>query len=216
MLLRWIPCLALTFQASMVFAGIGYHDVDRAKKCQTPEGADDPVCAYEFISGCTVEGRNYADDVSCPAVRKQGRPFRVIPAPREPQADDARLQDPVFMKELNWVTTQVRSCGCACCHDTSRMKDFAMWDINKPYVWIEQMTKRGVVILSGQLSSTDLGSFPPSDNNGFDRSLTGAPTTDVARFKAFFDAEAERRGITAEDIGKMRPLSNGPTPGMKN
>ncbi len=84
------------------------------------------------IHGCTVEGRNYADDVSCQVVRKQGRPFRPIPAPRDPDPNDARLQDPQFMEELAWLTRQVRSCGCTCCHDTSRMKDYALWDINKP------------------------------------------------------------------------------------
>jgi hypothetical protein len=85
-----------------------------------------------------------------------------------------------------------------------------MWDINKPYVWIAQMTNRGVVIMSGQLPSNALGVLPPEDNNGFDRSVTGAPTTDVERFQAFFKAEADRRGITPADIAKMKPL-NPPT-----
>ncbi len=158
------------------------------------------------IHGCTVEGRNYADDVSCQVVRKQGRPFRPIPAPRDPDPNDARLQDPQFMEELAWLTRQVRSCGCACCHDTSRMKDYALWDINKPHIWTDQLTPRGVAILGGQVSSAVFGQIPPEDNNGFDRSETGAPTTDVARFKAYFQKEIARRGITAEDIAKMRPL----------
>jgi hypothetical protein len=158
------------------------------------------------IHACTIEGRNYADDVSCQVVRQQGRPFRPIPAPREPDPNDARLQDPQFMQELSWVTTQVRSCGCACCHDTSRMSDYALWDINKPHIWTDQLTPRGVAILGGQVSSAVFGQIPPEQNNGFDRSQTGAPTTDVARFKAYFQREIERRGITAEDISKMRPL----------
>ena len=82
-----------------------------------------------------------------------------------------------------------------------------MWDINKPYVWIAQMTNRGVAIMSGQLSSQALGTLPAEENNGFDRSVTGAPTTDVARFQTFFKAEADRRGITPEDIAKMKPLN---------
>lgn len=179
----------------------------RAKQCKNVEGSEQIVCAHAFISGCTVEGRNYAEDVSCPDVRKQGRPFRPYPSPKEPSPTDPRLEDSAFMEELGWVTRQVRSCGCACCHDTSKLSDFALWDINKPYVWIEQMTRRGVVILSGQLDSTSLGSLPPADNNGFDRSQTGAPSTDPARFKAFFEAEAARRGITPEEIAKMRPLN---------
>lgn len=158
------------------------------------------------IHGCTIEGRNYADDASCPVVRQQGRPFRPIPAPREPDPNDARLQDPQFMEEVAWVTTQVRSCGCACCHDTSRMSDYALWDINKPYIWTDQLTARGVAILGGQVSSAGFGQIPPEDNNGFDRSQTGAPTTDIERFKAYFRREIERRGITPEDIAKMRPL----------
>ncbi|EFX59962.1 hypothetical protein DAPPUDRAFT_126054, partial [Daphnia pulex] len=185
----------------------GNQATDSRKECKNVEGIDQIICVHAFISGCTIEGRNYAEDVSCPDVRMQGRPFRPIKAPLEPSPSDPRLQDPVFMEELAWTKNQVRSCGCACCHDTSVMKDFALWDINKPHVWIEQMTRRGVVILSGQLSSTSLGSVDPADNNGFDRSQTGAPTTDPARFKAFFKAEADRRGITAEEIAKMRPLN---------
>ena len=158
------------------------------------------------INGCTIEGRNYADDASCSVVRKQGRPFRPIPAPREPDPNDARLQDPQFMEEVNWITQQLRSCGCACCHDTSRMNDYALWNINKPYIWTDQLTPRGVAILGGQVSSAVFGQIPPADNNGFDRSQTGAPTTDIARFKAYFQREIERRGITPEDIAKMRPL----------
>ncbi len=86
------------------------------------------------------------------------------------------------------------------------MKDFALWDINKPHIWTDQLTPRGVAILGGQVSSAVFGQIPPEDNNGFDRSETGAPTTDVARFKAYFQKEIVRRGITAEDIAKMRPL----------
>jgi len=177
------------------------------KQCQDVEGTDQQICAHVSINGCTVEGRNYAEDVSCSIVRKQGRPFRPIPAPTEPDPNDARLQDPVFMEELTWVTKQVRSCGCACCHDTSRLNDFALWDINKPNIWITQLTRRGSVIMSGQLESTVGGNIPASDNNGFDRTMTGAPTTDVARFKAFFLKEVESRGITAEEIAKMRPFN---------
>jgi hypothetical protein len=158
------------------------------------------------IQGCTIEGRNYAEDVSCQVVRKQGRPFRPIPAPREPDPNDARLQDPQFMEEVAWITKQVRSCGCACCHDTSKMSDYALWDINKPYIWTDQLTPRGVAILGGQVSSAVFGQIPPEDNFGFDRSQTGAPTTDTERFKAYFQKEIDRRGITAEDIAKMRPL----------
>ncbi len=179
--------------------------------CRTPEGGGEPVCTNVFISGCSVEGANYAEEVSCETVRHQGRPFRKVPAPRPPNPQDARLEDPDFMGELGWVTRQVRSCGCACCHDTSKLSDFAMWDINKPFVWIAQMTNRGIVIMSGQLPSSGFGDIAASENNGFDRSQTGAPTTDVERFKAFFKTEADRRGITPEEIAKMKPLN--PPPG---
>lgn len=168
-----------------------------------PVFADAPKVA---VSGCSVEGHIYADEVSCKDVRQLGRPFRSIPAPFQSDPNDLRLQDAAFMQELSWVTEQVRSCGCACCHDTQRSSDYALWDINKPYIWTDQLTKRGVVILGGQLSSGTFGSIPASENNGFDRTQTGAPTTDTERFKSYFKKEVERRGITAEDIAKMRPL----------
>ncbi len=182
------------------------------KQCRTPEGASDPICTNVFISGCTVEGYNFAEEVSCQAVREGGRPFREVPAPRPPNPNDSRLQDQDFMNELTWVTKQVRSCGCACCHDTARLSNFAMWDINKPYVWIAQMTNRGIAIMSGQLASNALGVLPPEENNGFDRSVTGAPTTDIERFQSFFKTEADRRGITPADIAKMKPLNPPPLP----
>jgi len=61
----------------------------------------------------------------------------------------------------------------------------------------------------GLADSRALGAFPPSDNNGFDRTQLGLPTSDVPRMRAFLQAEWQRRGLT-EEYGRSVPPFGGP------
>lgn len=171
-------------------------------------GQTEELCVNASIAASTREGRYFAEDSECSVVKTQ-RPFRPLAAPQQGSADDPRLQDAAFMTELNWVKSQVASSACSCCHSTRSGAPYAAWDIDGPNVWTEQMTNRGVAIMSGALSTDLMGSYPKEQNFGFDRSQTGVPTTDVARMKAFFQAELDRRGVTPADIAKL-PSGNGP------
>lgn len=61
-------------------------------------------------------------------------------------------------------------------------------------------------MLAGWVDSTAFGAFDPEDNNGFDRSVTGVPTTDVPRMAAFLEAELARRGRTRADFAETPPF----------
>lgn len=178
--------------------------------CRQIQGANGPeeLCVNASIAASTKEGRKFAEDSSCSTVRTQ-RPYRPLPNSQQGQPDDPRLNDPVFMKELNWVKSQIQSSACTCCHDTSVSPDYAAWDVSSPYVWMEQMSDRALAIMAGDVSTSLMGVYPKEENFGFDRSQTGAATTDVPRMKAFFQTELARRGVTAEDISGM-PSGNGP------
>lgn len=164
------------------------------------------VCTVVEVGGSTVLGHAYPAAL-CPDVRRLGRPFHPVPVPHRSQADDQRLNDPAFMRELTWVTSQIKSSACVCCHDTATDQHAAMWDIGADSIWTDQLTPRGVAILGGVLNSNIFGDIPATKNNGFDRSGTGAPTTDKARMRQFFQSDMARRGITPADVAKMRPLA---------
>jgi len=125
----------------------------------------------------------------------------------EADADDV-LEDPKFATELAWVTEQIRSSSCVCCHDSSVDKRASFWDISKNKVWTDQLDKYAVEIFTGRVDSTALGAYQPEANFGFDRLHTGLPTTDVPRMQAFFKGLATDLGTTDEEIAAMPPLAD--------
>lgn len=154
------------------------------------------VCTWSMIGGCTEEGRRFADYSSCEPVLTQ-RPYSPVPPYPPPAEPDTRLQDdPVYAAEQAWVTSQVESCGCVCCHQTSLTPQGAgIWDIEAEGNWINTFSPYGLAFAAGLLDSSPLGAYPAAENNGFDRMTTGLPTTDIARMQAFFVAELKHRGI---------------------
>ncbi len=168
------------------------------------------VCANVSISGSTEEGYRFADFGVCKDIRTQ-RPYN--PFVRVMQRSDfgdpeQRLADPEFAKELNWVTEQIRSSGCVCCHDSSVSRWTAYWDVNKGPMWIDQLDDYSLAVFSGKVGSTALGAYPSEDNYGFDRYHTGAPTTDVKRMQAFFNGLLDELGTSQEEIDAMPPLAD--------
>lgn len=172
-----------------------------------PAGASEngDVCTWSMISGCTEPGRHFGDYASCDQVRTQ-RPYAAVP-PNAPTVDpDPRLDDPAYVEELAWVTEQVEACACVCCHQTSRTPDgAAVWDIDLPGNWVNSFSPYGLAFAGGVLDTSLLGAYPPAENNGFDRDVTGIPTTDPARLAAFFTAELEFRGMSAADFVDADP-----------
>jgi hypothetical protein len=178
------------------------------ESCQPPlttdtvPSDDGEVCTQVAISGCTEAGRLFGAYGSCDAVLTQ-RPYWEKEAFGETADGDPRLADTNYMSEIKWLTTQVEACGCTCCHDSTSGRSGAVWDVADKGIWLDNLSDQGLAILSGRLSSRILGAFPPSENNGFDRSQTGIPTTDVARAHALLNGELERRGVTQTDIDAM-------------
>ena len=182
-------------------------------ECRAPLGGEPPgmseggeVCTWTMISGCTEPGRKFAEYGTCEPVLTQ-RPYYPAPPAPAPAQPDLRLEDPVYAAEQAWVTEQVEACACVCCHQTTiTPMGAAIWDIEGEGNWINTFSPFGLAFAGGYLDSSLLGAYPAADNNGFDRTATGLPTTDVARMQAFFAAELEYRGMTPEDFAGSDPV----------
>lgn len=172
-----------------------------------PAGASDgQVCTWGAVSACTEEGRKFVDYASCDTIRTQ-RPYVGYAVTSTTAPDDARLSDADWQAELDWVTSQVESCSCTCCHAGSNAPDGASgWDIEQGPIWIDLVDDDGLAMLAGWVDSTAFGAFDPADNNGFDRSTTGLPTSDVARMQRFLVGELARRGLDEADFAETKPF----------
>ncbi len=172
-----------------------------------PPGAseDGKVCTWTMISGCTEEGRKFAEYGACEPVLTQ-RPYSPVPPFPPPAEPDTRLQDPVYAAEQAWVTAQVEACACVCCHQTSVTPAGAgVWDIEAPGNWINTFSPYGLAFAGGFIDSSLLGAYPAAQNNGFERVTTGLPTTDAARMAKFFADELAHRGMSPADFADADP-----------
>jgi hypothetical protein len=163
------------------------------------------VCTWGMISGCTEPGRKFVDYASCTDVYTQ-RPYYPVPPAPDADAPDPRLDDPSYVAEVDWVRSQVEACACVCCHqDSITPQGAGLWDIEGKANWINTFTPYGLAFAGGFIPSWPLGAYPKEENNGFDRSVTGLPTTDVARMQAFFAAELDHRGLSPSDYADDDP-----------
>ena len=170
------------------------------------DGPDGQVCTWEAISGNTEAGRAYIDYASCDPVFTQ-RPYYAINVGWETASDDPRLTDPDFQAELDWVTSQVESAACMCCHSSELAPDGpSMWYVEAGPIWTDSLTDAGAAMMAGWIDSTAFGRFDPAENNGFDRGTTGVATTDVARMLAFWEADLARRGLSRADFDDALPF----------
>lgn len=170
------------------------------------DGPDGQVCTWEAISGATEEGRRYVDYASCEPVLSQ-RPYWAYDVPSSAIPDDPRLDDPAWVAEFEWVTGQVESSACVCCHSADLAPDGPSgWYLEADGVWLDTVDDDGLAMLAGWVDSTAFGAFDPDDNNGFARELTGQPTTDPARMRAFLEGELDRRGLVPGDFSETRPF----------
>ena len=171
-------------------------------------GASDggEVCTWGTIGGCTEEGRKFIDYAECTAVLTQ-RPYAPVPASNfETPEDDPLWANTGFLDEVDWAKRQAESCGCVCCHsDSVAPRGAANWDTEAEGIWTDTFTNLGLAIMAGWVDSTALGAHAPEDNNGFDRTRTGIPTTDIERMVAFFEGELGRRGAVEADFADTDP-----------
>ncbi len=181
-------------------------------QCIAPLPGDPPgmseggnVCTWTMISGCTEEGRKFAEYGACEPVLTQ-RPYYPVPPFPAPAEPDLRLQDPVYAAEQAWVTAQVEACACVCCHqDSVTPAGAGVWDIEAQGNWINTFSPYGLAFAGGFIDSSLLGAYPAAENNGFDRASTGLPTTDVARLTKFFAEELAYRGMSPADFAGAEP-----------
>jgi hypothetical protein len=173
-----------------------------------PAGATDgQVCTPTIISGSTEPGRRYADYADCDVVRTQ-RPYYAMPTEVATAPDDPRLSDTTYMDELAWVRSEAESSACACCHSSSRTPSgAAVWDTEAGSLWIDTVSDEALAMLAGFTDSAAFGFLPTAQNNGFDRSETGLPTTDVTRLRAFVTRELERRDLTVDEARTLPPFA---------
>ena len=186
------------------------------RECQAaidgePEGAseDGLVCTWQSISGSTEENRSFSDYASCDIVRNQRPYYPALPAETVGQAD-ARMNDASYLAELNWVRSQIVASGCVCCHSALEApQGTSNWYIEAPGNWITSMADSGVALGANAISSIAFGAYPPEQNNGFDRILSGFPSTDPDRMVQFFQDELAHRGLSDEDFAEA-PGFGGP------
>lgn len=170
------------------------------------QSANGQVCTWSMIGACTEPGRKFADYVSCDPVWSQ-RPYYPVPPAPPPAEPDARMKDPAYVEELNWVKTEVEACGCVCCHQGSKTPQGAsVWDIEAMDNWVNTFTPYGLAVAGGFLDSWPLGAYSAEDNNGFARDTTGIPSTNPARMAAFFGKELLYRGINPSDYLDDKPI----------
>ena len=169
-------------------------------------GPDGEVCTWEAISASTEEGRRYIDYASCEPVFTQ-RPYWASAVEANTPEDDPRYGDKQFSTELDWVTSQVEASACVCCHSA----DIAPagpsgWFLEADGIWIDTLDDDAIAMLAGWIDSTAFGAFEPEDNNGFAREITGMPSTEPLRMKAFWVTELARRGFAEQDFADDPPF----------
>ena len=182
-----------------------YTDCRPPLEGEPPGASDGEVCTVTLISASTEEGRRFADYAECDVVRNQ-RPYYAERAEVTVVPDDPRVSDADYLTELAWVRGQAEASACACCHTASDTPDgAAIWDTEAEPFWIDTVSDAALAMLAGYTDSAAFGFLPTEENNGFDRSTTGLPTTDRDRLVAFFDTELTRRGLTETDA-REQPL----------
>jgi hypothetical protein len=170
------------------------------------QGPDGQVCTWTLISASTEEGRRYSDYASCEDVLTQ-RPYYATAPAGTTSPEDARLDDAVYMAEVDWARQQVEASACICCHSTALAPDGAsQWFVEADGIWLDSISDTGIAMMAGLADSRAFGAFDKADNNGFDRTVVGVPTTDNERMRTLFTSEWERRGYSLADAETIPPF----------
>lgn len=181
-------------------------------QCKDPKEGEPPgrsaggkVCTWEMISGATEEGRRFEDYASCGRVRTQ-RPYYPVPAAPNATRSDPRMEDPTYRAEHAWVQGQIQSTACVCCHSDKAPQGPSNWFMESQGNFINSFFDRGIAMGAGWIDTVSLGAYPKEENNGFSRATPEDPfhtifvTTDDARMRRFFEAEAAARGLKREQF----------------
>lgn len=181
--------------------------------CMDPLAGEEPgqseegqVCTWEIVSGATEEGRHFSDYAACETVVRQ-RGYAPIPPNALAGTADFRTDDPAYEADDAWVRTQLDAGSCECCHSSAvATEGAAIFDTTAPGTFANQFNDRGLAMAAGWIPTVGFGTYPPQENNGFERSspenpyLSIIPTTDQPRMMAFFEAELAYRGLARSDF----------------
>ncbi len=176
------------------------------RECRPAVAGDDSgseICTWNAIAGATAEGHRFSDFAECGVVLTQ-RPYYPVPAYDGLDDDELRMEDPDYVRELDWVREQVNATGCACCHSSDAPDGPSRWSSDASGNWVRTMNDRDVALLADWLGTEMFGRFPPEDNNGFVRD-GGIPSTDPERALRFFEEELAYRGRVPEDFDGQPP-----------
>ena len=161
------------------------------------------VCTWQAISGATEPGRNFADYADCDVVRTQ-RPYIPMPPNDTQPTQDPRLEDRAYVKELDWVRSEIAATGCACCHSMAAPLGPVRWTIDAPGNWVNTFADRDLAASAEWIDTSLFGRFEPQENNGFERRY-GYPSTDPRRLQLFFEQELAHRGLDRRDFDQAPP-----------
>ena len=172
----------------------------------TNEEGQKEVCIWQNAQGCAPEGELFTEWGSCEVAMTTSARFYKNPGPKF-ESDPAVAEDPEYKKESEWVWGKSVTAD-ACCHDAQVndvQKNFATaFDVSAPGIWTDTFTDFGLLTAAGIIDTELLGAaFDPKTNFGFDRSKLIFPSTDIARMKAFFMGEIERRKLSDERIKEV-------------
>ncbi|MBK7760640.1 MAG: hypothetical protein IPI35_30405 [Deltaproteobacteria bacterium] len=175
-----------------------------------PEGQseDGQVCTWQVVSGATEEGRHFSDYAECDIIRRQ-RPYGAAPANARANEEDPRMDDPAYVAEVDWVRDQLRAGSCDCCHSSAAPNGPAIFDAEFEGNLLNQFNDRGLAMAAGWIPTIGFGTYPPEENNGFERSspedpyLSIIPTTDQARMMAIFEDEPSTVAAPSKSLWMM-------------
>jgi hypothetical protein len=201
-----LSSLPLLLSSSVSFAAPYPYPFESCQPSKTSKGH---VCVQNYIAGAVSGDNEFVDYGQCEVVREQ-RPYWFVQPQGGDDPEDPRLKDPAFKKEYDWVVSQIRSVGCSCCHTAKSGVKSTKWDLDARGVFADQLSAFGLAVFTGEnVDFHRLARFDPKDNYGFDQSQTAVPTQDPQRFRAFFLKEAERRGITVDELRAQRRFPGG-------
>lgn len=171
------------------------------------DGPNGQVCTWDSISASTEEDRHFGEYVSCEPIYVQ-RPYWAAEVEAMTPENDPRYSDPEWQEEYEWVTGQVEASACVCCHSADYAPEAGTsgWFLEADGIWTDTLDDDGMAMMAGWIDSTAFGAFPPEMNNGFERVITGMPSTDPMRMKAFLEADLARRGFVESDFAADEPF----------
>lgn len=177
---------------------------DDTQLSQAEDGSE-VLCVWDNFSGNVPEGLVYTDILSCDRAFTQG-PSWFTPPQQVYTSDLSLLDDDEYVAELDWVSGQILSSGCACCHASGAASGHVSgFDVTAPGVWTDSMTNAQLAMAAGLFPEHALfGHYEASDNHGFDRTGTLFASTDPDRMRAFFEAEMDRRGADQDDLDEAQ------------